>query len=58
MYQKLPKVMNHIMRIREVYIECSDVDFIRLEHDLYEILPKGISKATALKKLLSYWDLI
>ena len=29
-------------------------DFIRSEHSLYEILPKGISKGTALAKLVEY----
>lgn len=46
--------VEHVMRAAEIFAAhplASKFDFIRSERTLYEILPKGITKATALVKL-------
>ena len=44
-----------LMKLRELlhnHPKADSYDFIRSEHTLYEILPKGVTKATALLKLI------
>lgn len=49
--------IQNIERLLKSHPKADEYDFIRSEKRLYEILPKGIGKGTAIEKLCQYLDI-
>ncbi len=47
-------VMNRLISLVNSHPVSEEVDCIRAEHDYYDIIPKGVSKGTALKQLAEH----